>query len=30
MTLYEFLGNRVLTTYQNLLLGENLSEYHSG
>ena len=30
MPLYKFLGNRVLTYIQNLLLGTRLSEFHSG
>jgi glycosyltransferase involved in cell wall biosynthesis len=30
MPLYKFLGNRVLSTFQNLLLGQHLSEFHSG
>lgn len=30
MPLYKFVGNRVLTTFQNLLLGTRLSEFHSG
>lgn len=30
MPMYKYLGNRVLTTMQNLLLGKRLSEYHSG
>jgi glycosyltransferase involved in cell wall biosynthesis len=30
MPLYKWLGNRVLTTIQNLLLGTTLSEMHSG
>jgi glycosyltransferase involved in cell wall biosynthesis len=30
MPLYKFLGNRVLTTCQNALLGTRLSEFHSG
>ena len=30
MPLHRYLGNRVLTTIQNLLLGMKLSEYHSG
>ena len=30
MPLYKFVGNRVLTTVQNLLLRKDLSEYHSG
>jgi len=30
MPLYKFFGNRVLTYIQNLLLGSNLSEFHSG
>ena len=30
MPLYKWLGNRVLTTMQNALLGSNLSEFHSG
>ena len=30
MPLIRFLGNRVLTTIQNIFLGINLSEYHSG
>lgn len=30
MPLHRFLGNRVLTTFQNIFLGQRLSEYHSG
>lgn len=30
MPFYKFLGNKVLTTMQNSLLGSNLSEFHSG
>ena len=30
MPLYKYLGNRVLTTVQNWLLGSDLSEFHSG
>jgi glycosyltransferase involved in cell wall biosynthesis len=30
MPLYKFVGNRILTTIQNLLLGTRLSEFHSG
>ena len=30
MPLYKYVGNRILTTVQNLLLGSNLSEFHSG
>ncbi|MCM2279314.1 MAG: glycosyltransferase family 2 protein [Oligoflexia bacterium] len=30
MPLIRFLGNRVLTTIQNIFLGQTLSEYHSG
>ena len=30
MPLYKWLGNRVLTTMQNALLGSRLSEFHSG
>lgn len=30
MPLYKFLGNKFLTFVENLLLGMNLSEYHSG
>ena len=30
MPLYKYIGNRILTWYQNKLLGTNLSEYHSG
>ena len=30
MPLYKFLGNRILTRTQNLLLGTNLTEFHSG
>jgi glycosyltransferase involved in cell wall biosynthesis/2-polyprenyl-3-methyl-5-hydroxy-6-metoxy-1,4-benzoquinol methylase len=30
MPLYKWLGNRVLTTMQNVLLGSQLSEFHSG
>jgi len=30
MPLYKFVGNRILTTLQNALLGTHLSEFHSG
>ena len=30
MPLYKYLGNRVLTFVENLLLGQNLSEFHTG
>lgn len=30
MPLYKFLGNKVLTSIENALLGTNLSEFHSG
>ena len=30
MPYYKFVGNRVLTTIQNYLLGSNLTEFHSG
>lgn len=30
MPLHRFLGNRVLTTFQNIFLGTRLSEFHSG
>ena len=30
MPLYKFVGNKVLTTAENLLLGTHLSEFHSG
>jgi glycosyltransferase involved in cell wall biosynthesis len=30
MPLYKYLSNRALTTFQNLLLGARLSEYHTG
>jgi glycosyltransferase involved in cell wall biosynthesis len=30
MPLYKYLGNRVLTTIENVVLGQNLSEYHTG
>jgi glycosyltransferase involved in cell wall biosynthesis len=30
MPLYKWVGNQVLTTYQNLMLGTQLSEFHSG
>ena len=30
MPLYKFVGNRILTTAENLLLGSRLSEFHSG
>jgi glycosyltransferase involved in cell wall biosynthesis len=30
MPVYKFLGNRILTWIQNLLLGTNLTEFHSG
>ena len=30
MPLYKYIGNKILTTFQNSLLGTNLSEFHSG
>ena len=30
MPLYKFVGNRILTKFQNLVLGTELSEFHSG
>jgi glycosyltransferase involved in cell wall biosynthesis len=30
MPLYKYVGNRILTAYQNLTLGARLSEFHSG
>lgn len=30
MPLYKYVANRVLTLVQNLLLGQKLSEYHTG
>jgi glycosyltransferase involved in cell wall biosynthesis/2-polyprenyl-3-methyl-5-hydroxy-6-metoxy-1,4-benzoquinol methylase len=30
MPLYKFVGNKVLTWYQNLVLGSSLSEFHTG
>lgn len=30
MPLYKYLGNRFLTIIQNIILGQNLSEYHTG
>lgn len=30
MPLYKYLGNRFLTTVENVVLGQNLSEYHTG
>jgi SAM-dependent methyltransferase len=30
MPLYKFVGNKILTTFQNRVLGQDLSEYHSG
>jgi glycosyltransferase involved in cell wall biosynthesis len=30
MPLYKFVGNRILTTFQNAVLGTHLSEFHSG
>jgi 2-polyprenyl-3-methyl-5-hydroxy-6-metoxy-1,4-benzoquinol methylase/GT2 family glycosyltransferase len=30
MPLYKYAGNKILTRFQNLLLGKQLSEYHSG
>src|SRR6185295_1038348 len=30
MPLYKFAGNKILTTYQNFMLGSKLSEFHSG
>lgn len=30
MPLYKYIGNRILTTLQNLMLGMSLSEFHSG
>ena len=30
MPLYKFIGNRILTKFQNMVIGSNLSELHSG
>lgn len=30
MPLYKYIGNRLLTVIQNIVLGQNLSEYHTG
>jgi glycosyltransferase involved in cell wall biosynthesis len=30
MPLYKFIGNKILTAYQNTMLGSTLSEFHSG
>ena len=30
MPLYKYVGNKILSTYQNLFLGSHLSEFHSG
>lgn len=30
MPLYKFVGNQILTRFQNLILGSNLSEFHTG
>jgi len=30
MPLYKYLGNRLLTVIENIILGQNLSEYHTG
>ena len=30
MPLYKFIGNKILTFYQNFLFGTNFSEFHSG
>ena len=30
MPLYKFIGNRILSTFQNRMLGSHLSEFHSG
>ena len=30
MPLYKFVGNRILTTFENAALGTNLTEFHSG
>lgn len=30
MPLYKFIGNRILTTFENFMLGTNLTEFHSG
>ncbi len=30
MPLYKFVGNKILSAYQNFMLGSNLSEFHSG
>lgn len=30
MPLYKYVGNRVLTLLENIILGQNLSEYHTG
>ena len=30
MPLYKYVGNKILTTFQNFVIGANLSEFHSG
>jgi glycosyltransferase involved in cell wall biosynthesis len=30
MPMYKYIGNRILTVFQNIVLGQNLSEYHTG
>ena len=30
MPFYKFIGNKILTFYQNLMFGQNFSEFHSG
>jgi len=30
MPVYKWIGNQVLSTFQNFMLGTNLSEFHSG
>lgn len=30
MPIYKYIANRVLTTFQNILIGQHLSEYHTG
>jgi len=30
MPMYKYVGNRILTVFQNIVLGQNLSEYHTG
>ncbi|MBF0188380.1 MAG: glycosyltransferase [Magnetococcales bacterium] len=30
MPLYKYIGNKILTTFENRMLGSNLSEFHSG